>query len=64
MTYYVIVSDGQLLETEDAEQFVGWLDEYGPEVIDHAAPPEQWTDLSRALMRDQGGPGVEPDNEA
>lgn len=56
--YLVLTSDGVVHETDDAEQFVAWLDQYGPEVADHAAPNEQWTDLSRALMRDQGGPGV------
>lgn len=30
----VVLSDGRVLETEDEEEFVGWLDEYGPEVVD------------------------------
>lgn len=48
--YTVLTSGGELLETDDAAQFVAWLDEYGPEAIDHSAPPEQWTDLSRAAV--------------
>lgn len=48
--YTVVTSDGVIHETDDAKKFVALLDEYGPEVVDHAAPPEQWTDLSRALI--------------
>ena len=60
--YAILIKDGdrsRILETDDATQFVNWLDEYADMIVDHSAPHNQWTDLSRALMRDQGGPGIE-----
>jgi hypothetical protein len=48
--FTVLTKSGVMLETEDASEFVMWCDELGSVIVDHAAPPEQWTDLSRALM--------------
>ena len=58
MRYMVLTSDGAVLETDSAEQYVGWLDEYGPEVVDQHEPTdaEQQRLTNRALMAQYGEP--------
>lgn len=53
--YVVLTNDGVLHEAEDAVKFVALLEKFGPKAVDHSAPPEQWTDLSRALMEAHPG---------
>lgn len=40
MKYMVLTSGGAVLETDSAEQYVGWLDEYGSEVVDSHEPTD------------------------
>ena len=40
MKYMVLTSSGAVLETNSAEQYVAWLDEYGPEVVDEHDPSD------------------------
>lgn len=51
MDYMVLTSDGVVHETNDAEQYVAWLDQYGPEVVDQHEPPEAWQETNQAMLR-------------
>lgn len=40
MSYFAVaLSSGEILETSDEEQYLGWLDEHGLEVVSNVAEP-------------------------
>ena len=41
MQFFVLTSGGEVLQTDSQEQYVSWLDEYGPEVESSCAKTEE-----------------------
>lgn len=58
MRYMVLTSDGEVHETDSAEQYVAWLDQFGAEVVDQLEPTdaEQQRLTNRALVAQYGEP--------
>lgn len=58
MKYMVLTSGGDVLETDSAEQYVAWLDEYGPEVVDQHEPTdaEQTRITNDAMLKQYATP--------
>lgn len=54
--FLVVTSSGDVLETDSADQYVAWLDEFGPEVADQTEPGDTWQEVNRAMMRRLGTP--------
>lgn len=58
MKYMVLTSDGTVRETDSAEQYVAWLDEHGPEVVDQHEPvdAEQTRITNDAMLQQYAKP--------
>jgi len=58
MKYMVLTSSGAILETDSAAQYVAWLDEYGPEVVDQMEPvdAEQQRITNDAMLQQYAKP--------
>jgi hypothetical protein len=52
-TYIVELSSGDILETQDGNEYVAWLDEHGPEVVSSHECPDGDRALADAIIADK-----------